>query len=618
MQRISDALHEDEDGAVHIATFELLDDIAEHIDPPALDHLARLDVGPQRHRGTGDDGVRVIDRAHRRAIARRFALCARARWSASRAWPSCRCSAESRRRARRRRHRRRRARTLPDLERHLRREDPGDLGAASSTPAIGNMNAHTAEYGGPTYAGGALTLSASRWAKGPDGRADRRRLARPGAGGERGLAVRADLRVARAARSAADGGSTRRRGRLGHRHRRPRAAGSATAELLATDESGTVDASLADVLDRATRRAVRAAHRPRASSPRRSPRVCARRSRPARRHRHRRPLARARRDRLPDAVSPSATTTRSARSTRRSGELSRDLARQPAERLAAHDRPCRHGQGVVQGARLRPAHHLRRGLPRGDRLVVHTAPGARHQPRHRADDARLARRDDARRDARQAAGVRAAAPATPAALAEQLARDDVAPGVIDQLRDAWVLKWFCYSAIGGGRARRAAGRSLPVGWASRHRRDRARSSMLSALPAAWLMFLAGRQPLDVPLGRACVRARQRCSSRWLRSLCAGSSRRRALRPRSSSRRSLRSSSCADQWTGHADRVRHLLVLGCGRLALLRHGQRGRGHPRGRVDRGRRARRRCARRRTPARSDCGHAGSGCRSWASSCS
>ena len=35
---VSDAMTEEEDGAVHIATFELLDDIAEHIDPPALDH----------------------------------------------------------------------------------------------------------------------------------------------------------------------------------------------------------------------------------------------------------------------------------------------------------------------------------------------------------------------------------------------------------------------------------------------------------------------------------------------------------------------------------------------------------------------------------------------------
>ena len=37
LKRISDGLHEDEDGVVHIATFELLDDMAEHIDPPALD-----------------------------------------------------------------------------------------------------------------------------------------------------------------------------------------------------------------------------------------------------------------------------------------------------------------------------------------------------------------------------------------------------------------------------------------------------------------------------------------------------------------------------------------------------------------------------------------------------
>lgn len=38
VQFISDAMSEDEDGTVHIATFELLDEIAEHIDPAALDH----------------------------------------------------------------------------------------------------------------------------------------------------------------------------------------------------------------------------------------------------------------------------------------------------------------------------------------------------------------------------------------------------------------------------------------------------------------------------------------------------------------------------------------------------------------------------------------------------
>jgi len=36
-ERISDALSEDEDGNVHIATFELLDDIADHIEPDALE-----------------------------------------------------------------------------------------------------------------------------------------------------------------------------------------------------------------------------------------------------------------------------------------------------------------------------------------------------------------------------------------------------------------------------------------------------------------------------------------------------------------------------------------------------------------------------------------------------
>lgn len=38
VENISDAMTEDEDGTVHIATFALLDEIAEHIDAPALDH----------------------------------------------------------------------------------------------------------------------------------------------------------------------------------------------------------------------------------------------------------------------------------------------------------------------------------------------------------------------------------------------------------------------------------------------------------------------------------------------------------------------------------------------------------------------------------------------------
>ena len=45
-QRISDALSEDEDGNVHIATFALLDDIAEQIAPEALD--AWLGAAPVR------------------------------------------------------------------------------------------------------------------------------------------------------------------------------------------------------------------------------------------------------------------------------------------------------------------------------------------------------------------------------------------------------------------------------------------------------------------------------------------------------------------------------------------------------------------------------------------
>jgi len=37
VQRVSDSLEEDEDGTVRIATFELLDDIAEHISGDALE-----------------------------------------------------------------------------------------------------------------------------------------------------------------------------------------------------------------------------------------------------------------------------------------------------------------------------------------------------------------------------------------------------------------------------------------------------------------------------------------------------------------------------------------------------------------------------------------------------
>ena len=37
LQRTSDAMHEDEDGAIEIATFALLDDIAENITTEALD-----------------------------------------------------------------------------------------------------------------------------------------------------------------------------------------------------------------------------------------------------------------------------------------------------------------------------------------------------------------------------------------------------------------------------------------------------------------------------------------------------------------------------------------------------------------------------------------------------
>ncbi|NTU71172.1 MAG: hypothetical protein HGB10_05065 [Coriobacteriia bacterium] len=38
VERLSDGLKEDDNGAVHVATFEMLDDMAEHIEPDALEH----------------------------------------------------------------------------------------------------------------------------------------------------------------------------------------------------------------------------------------------------------------------------------------------------------------------------------------------------------------------------------------------------------------------------------------------------------------------------------------------------------------------------------------------------------------------------------------------------
>ena len=87
-------------------------------------------------------------------------------------------------------------------------------------------------------------------------------------------------------------------------------------------------------------------------------------------------------------------------------------------------------------------------------------------------------------------------PSAPAAatLAARLARDAAAPGVIDQLRDAWVLKWFCYAAIGAVLLATLLV-LLNAGWAAVVG-EAALVLVLSALPAGWLMFLAGPQPAD--------------------------------------------------------------------------------------------------------------------------
>ncbi len=110
--------------------------------------------------------------------------------------------------------------------------------------AIGNMNAKTAEYGWPTLAGGVLTISASRWAIGPTGGpidADSLAAARsanasslaPPALGALGGAVHAG-----GGRTVAVGESDTTTASTASRFR--------PAELVATDANGIVDAVIAD------------------------------------------------------------------------------------------------------------------------------------------------------------------------------------------------------------------------------------------------------------------------------------------------------------------------------------------------------------------------------------
>jgi hypothetical protein len=80
-------------------------------------------------------------------------------------------------------------------------------------------------------------------------------------------------------------------------------------------------------------------------------------------------------------------------------------------------------------------------------------------------------------------------------LAARLEHTGTSVGVIDQLRDAWLLRWVTYGAIGAV-VLAALLVLLQVGWASVVG-EIALIVTLSALPAGWLMFVANTQPLDV-------------------------------------------------------------------------------------------------------------------------
>ena len=329
--------------------------------------------------------------------------------------------------------------------------------------AVGNMNAHTAEYDAPTWPAGVLTLSASRWAKAPDGgpldaaSLDRARAANAGSlseptFGSLGSAV-LDGRAAAESPSAPRTRAPRRR---------PDDFGSPSCSPPTRAAPSTP--TYPDVLATRSGRAVRASHRRR--SARRPPSPRRRWAAGARGHRHRRPVARSRRDRHPRPARRGATPTRSARSTRPSAWSTAVFATSPsgdsmlmvvtpATEKEWYKAPA-FGPLVISGA----------GFQGRDRLLVHTATGACDQPRHRSDRPGLAGRYGPRRDARQAAGSRGDAGGTAGAGDRAVARRRFAPGVIDQLRDAWVLRWFCY------------GRSLRCCWppARAARRCRGRRS----------------------------------------------------------------------------------------------------------------------------------------------
>ena len=355
--------------------------------------------------------------------------------------------------------------------------------------ALGNMNARTSDNGAPTVAGGALTLSASRWAKGPEGgpldaaSLDRARaansesLSEPTFGALGGAVLKAGGR--RIAVGASDTSTATPDGRL-----RP-------AEVVATDESGTLDSSYPEVLrvDPAAPYGLRTD-----------------------------PAA------LETAIN-SALEWRRAIIVIDTGDLARahDASGTASRRALRHDDAVRTldaAVGVVD-QRLR-------SQPVSDAMMMVVTPATDKQwykePNfgplivtgagfHGQIASSSTRRSGLATNLDIAPTVLASLGATVPAemlgrplgsrtvprpateLVAELARDAAAPGVIDQLRDAWVLRWFCYAAIVA--VMLAALLALaPMSWASVLGEVLLIVTM-SAMPAGWLMFLVGRQPQDV-------------------------------------------------------------------------------------------------------------------------
>ncbi len=361
--------------------------------------------------------------------------------------------------------------------------------AALGDAALGNMNARTADWGAPTYAGGAGTLSASRWVVGVEGgpidaaslarmrEVNEGSLSRPTLGllgmRARGLGWRT------IAVGASDTDTASPAGRLRY------------AELLAADASGTLDASYTEVL---------AADPQAPFGLRTDPRSLA--------------DAIARATAL-DAMNPQVIVVDT-------GDLARahDLTATPAAKASAHAAALRSLDAAV-GAALAPG-----GLGTPDTDVILVTPATEKSPNQEpafgplviwgpewageivsASTRRpgLAVNLDIAPTVLASLGATAPAEmlgrplaATPVAgtleeRIERLSRAAASPAVVDRLRDGWVLRGFCYLAIVG--VLLASLVSLrPARWLS----PVAEVPLVlaySAMPAGWLMFLAGRQPL---------------------------------------------------------------------------------------------------------------------------